>query len=75
MGLPVLDSDKDFLDAFLNSDASDGAGEEKKAEAEVKRQTKLNKHGLPFLDDYETWISQEPSTDAPAPAKGGTSFG
>lgn len=45
--LPVLTSDTDFLEAFLTEES--GSGAEKKNGGDGSQ---LNKHGLPFIDDY-----------------------
>ncbi len=57
--LPVLASDEVFLYAFLKKDKHPDAGEENASETGLSGQKKLNKHGLPFLDDYETWLTRE----------------
>ena len=56
--LPKLVSDKNFLDAFL-MDGEEGLKEkQEKSKKSVKPQKNLNKHGLPFLDDYEIWMNK-----------------
>ena len=56
--LPALASDQDFLDAFL-MDGEEGLKEkQEKSKKPVKPRRNLNKHGLPFLDDYETWMNK-----------------
>ena len=57
--LPKLVSDKDFLDAFL-MDGEEGLKEkQEKSNKPVKPKKNLNKHGLPFLDDYESWMNKK----------------
>lgn len=66
--LPVLDSDTDFLSAFQE--------EEKKGDRKVEKNTGdaaqgnngINKHGLPFIEDYESRFTTDRSdaaSDAP----------
>ncbi|MCW8799510.1 MAG: Smr/MutS family protein [Desulfobacter sp.] len=63
--LPKLASDKDFLDAFL-MDGEEGLKEkQEKSNKPVNPQKKLNKHGLPFLDDYEAWINKDTDSKTP----------
>lgn len=47
--LPILDSDKDFLSAFLEEESGSSAEKKKSAKADSRK----NKHGLPFIEDYE----------------------
>ncbi|WP_462268345.1 Smr/MutS family protein [Desulfobacter sp.] len=57
-GLPKLASDKDFLDAFL-MDGEEAVKEKlEDLKKPVEPRSNLNKHGLPFLDDYETWMNK-----------------
>jgi DNA-nicking Smr family endonuclease len=56
--LPKLSSDKDFLDAFLIDDEAHLKESQEKSKRLGEPQKKLNKHGLPFLDDYETWMDK-----------------
>nr|WP_320014540.1 Smr/MutS family protein [uncultured Desulfobacter sp.] len=56
--LSELASNQDFLDAFL-MDGEEGLKEkQEKSKMPVKPRRNLNKHGLPFLDDYETWMNK-----------------
>ena len=56
--LPKLASDKDFLDAFLMDGEESLKEKQEKSNKPVKPKKNLNKHGLPFLDDYETWMNK-----------------
>ncbi|MGM0656879.1 MAG: Smr/MutS family protein [Thermodesulfobacteriota bacterium] len=57
-GLPKLASDNDFLDAFL-MDGQEAVKEKlEDLKKPVEPRSNLNKHGLPFLDDYETWMNK-----------------
>src|SRR6056297_2163430 len=57
-GLPKLASDNDFLDAFL-MDGEEAVKEKlEDLKKPVEPRSNLNKHGLPFLDDYETWMNK-----------------
>jgi DNA-nicking Smr family endonuclease len=56
--LPKLSSDKDFLDAFLIDDEAHLKESQEKSKRLGEPQKKLNKHGLPFLDDYDTWMDK-----------------
>lgn len=62
--LPKLSSDKDFLDAFLIDDERHLKENQEKSNLSIKPQKKLNKHGLPFLDDYETWMDKNIDSEA-----------
>jgi DNA-nicking Smr family endonuclease len=61
--LPKLSSDKDFLDAFLIDDEAHLKESQEKSKRLGEPQKKLNKHGLPFLDDYETWMDKNIDSD------------
>ena len=61
--LPKLTSDKDFLDAFLIDDESHLKGNQEKSNRSVELPKKLNKHGLPLLDEYETWMEKNIDCD------------
>jgi DNA-nicking Smr family endonuclease len=61
--LPKLTSDKDFLDAFLIDDESHLKGNQEKSNRPVEPPKKLNKHGLPLLDEYETWMKKNIDSD------------
>lgn len=53
--LPVLDSDQDYIKAFLSSSFRDDAGEEREKKEPEKgsfRKSQLNRHGLPIIDSY-----------------------
>ena len=56
--LPKLASDKDFICAFLRDDEDVLKEKQEKSKKPVNPQRHLNKHGLPFLDDYETWVNK-----------------
>ena len=56
--LPTLASDQDFLDAFLMDGEKGLKEKQEKSKKPVKPMRNLNKHGLPFLDDYETWMNK-----------------
>ncbi|WP_321493537.1 Smr/MutS family protein [uncultured Desulfobacter sp.] len=56
--LPKLVSDKDFLDAFLMNGEGGLEENQEPLTAPVKQRKNLNKHGLPFLDEYETQINK-----------------
>lgn len=58
-GLPKLASDKDFLDAFLMDDQGASKEKQEKPKKTVESRQSLNKHGLPFLDDYESWMDND----------------
>src|SRR6056297_1594385 len=68
-GLPKLASDNDFLDAFL----MDGQEAVKEKQEDLKKPVEprpnLNKHGLPFLDDYETWMNKNIDSHIPSDDK------
>ena len=56
--LPVLDSDQDLFSAFMNAPSSMGSGEngpeDKNKRVRKDRTTpKLNKHGLPVIEEFE----------------------
>lgn len=55
--LPVLESDRDFLAAFLDENTHRKTGEKEK---EKKESGRRNKHGLPFIEDYETRFTEGP---------------
>nr|WP_319394932.1 Smr/MutS family protein [uncultured Desulfobacter sp.] len=61
--LPKLSSDKDFLDAFLIDDERHLKENQGKSNRPVEPPKKLNKHGLPLLDDYETWMEKNIDSD------------
>ena len=61
--LPKLASDKDFLDAFLIDDERHLKEKQEKSNRPVEPLKKLNKHGLPLLDDYETWMEKKINSD------------
>ncbi len=48
--LPVFDSDADLLSAFLEQNPA----REKNIKDQKKDRSRINKHGLPFIEDYET---------------------
>lgn len=50
--LPVLDSDQEFLSAFLSNKKAGPKGEEQNSKL-PGQSSKKNKHGLPFIQDYE----------------------
>lgn len=52
--LPVFDSDADFLSAFFDENPSTSTPVEKKSQTQKNMGTRANKHGLPFIEDYET---------------------
>ncbi|WDP92467.1 MAG: Smr/MutS family protein [Desulfobacter sp.] len=56
--LPVLGSDADFLSAFLEDDAKGAAEKGKPSHGKDDRANRVNKHGLPFIEDYEARFSQ-----------------
>jgi len=65
-GVRTLGCDREFLTAFLQEDPP----------ADFKPRTeedkKINRHGLPFVEDYETWftqagLAQSKGKDHPAP--------
>lgn len=56
--LPKLASDKDFLDAFLMDGEEALKEKQENSKKPVEPRKNLNKHGLPFLDDYETWMNK-----------------
>jgi len=51
--LPVFDSDADFLSAFFDEN-SPSVAEKKISLKEKKDGSRINKHGLPFIEDYES---------------------
>ncbi|MCG8632451.1 MAG: Smr/MutS family protein [Desulfobacterales bacterium] len=59
--LPVFGSDRDFLTAFLSEKEPSKTSDEEKGKKEAKR---LNKHGLPFVEDYESRFLPEPDAGA-----------
>lgn len=61
--LPKLASDKDFLDAFLIDDERHLKENQEKSNRPIDPPKKLNKHGLPLLDDYETWMKKNIDSD------------
>jgi len=61
--LPKLASDKDFIEAFLMDGEKDLKENQEKSKRHVESKKKLNKHGLPFLDDYETWMNEKLDSD------------
>lgn len=56
--LPKLASDKDFIEAFLMDGEEDLKENQEKLKKPVEPKKNLNKHGLPFLDDYEAWMNK-----------------
>ncbi|NDY72993.1 hypothetical protein DO021_16360 [Desulfobacter hydrogenophilus] len=56
--LPKLASDTDFIEAFLMDGEEDLKENKEKLKNSVEPKKNLNKHGLPFLDDYETWMNK-----------------
>ncbi len=72
--MPVFDSDADLLSAFFDENWFP-AGVEKKTFKDKKnqgsnkvpnRETKINKHGLPFIEDYQTqFLAGENREDKP----------
>ena len=63
--LPKLASDKDFLDAFLNESQGDLKEKKQGSKKTVEPEERLNKHGLPFLDNYESWMNNNLDPDTP----------
>jgi len=61
--LPKLASDKDFIDAFLMDGEKDLKENQEKLKKPVEPKKTLNKHGLPFLDDYEAWMNKNLDSD------------
>jgi DNA-nicking Smr family endonuclease len=57
-GLPKLASDNDFLEAFLMDGEETVKEKPEDLKKPVEPRSNLNKHGLPFLDDYETWMNK-----------------
>ncbi|HKL82899.1 MAG TPA: Smr/MutS family protein [Desulfobacter sp.] len=64
-GLPKLASDNDFLDAFLMDGQEAVKEKQKDLKMPVEPRPNLNKHGLPFLDDYETWMNKNIDSHIP----------
>ena len=60
--LPVLDSDQDFLNAFLDDSSTSNQEKKKDNDESTKKDSRVNKHGLPFIDDYESQFNQDPET-------------
>ena len=56
--LPKLASDKDFIEAFLMDGEEHLKDNQEKVKKPVEPKKNLNKHGLPFLDDYEAWMNK-----------------
>ena len=56
--LPKLASDTDFIEAFLMDGEKDLKENQEKLKKPVEPKKTLNKHGLPFLDDYEAWMNK-----------------
>lgn len=56
--LPKLASDKDFLCAFLRDGEDVLKEKQEKPRKSGNSRGHLNKHGLPFLDDYEIWMNK-----------------
>ncbi len=54
--LPVFGSDRDFLTAFLSETGPSKTTDDEK---EKRGTSRKNKHGLPFIEDYETRFLQE----------------
>ena len=61
--LPKLTSDKDFLYAFLIDGERQSKENQEKSNRPADPSKKLNKHGLPLLDDYETWMEKNIDSD------------
>jgi len=61
--LPKLASDIDFLDAFSIHGEKNLKKTQGKLTKQVEFQKNLNKHGLPFLDDYDDWIKKDIDPD------------
>ncbi|MCG8549003.1 MAG: Smr/MutS family protein [Desulfobacterales bacterium] len=61
--LPRLASDIDFLDAFSINGEKNLKENPEKIKKPVESQKNLNKHGLPFLDDYDGWIKKDIDPD------------
>lgn len=56
--LPVLDSDQDFIAAFL-SNKKTGSSEKKQEAKRPGQSSGKNKHGLPFIEDYEAQFLED----------------
>lgn len=67
--LPKLVSDKDFLEAFLMGGEDVLKEKQKKSKKPDEPRKNVNKHGLPFLDDYENWMSKNCDHDKRADDK------
>lgn len=64
--LPKLASDKDFIDAFLADGEEVLKEKQEKIKKPVESWRNLNKHGLPFLDDYESWMNKNIDPHTPS---------
>lgn len=62
--LPKLASDKEFLDAFLMDGEKNLKENQEKLNRSDEPKKKLNKHGLPLLDDYEIWMKKNIASKA-----------
>ncbi|MDD9301176.1 MAG: Smr/MutS family protein [Desulfobacter sp.] len=60
--LPVLESDRDFLTAFLCENKSPKTRNKEKRSAPGSR---VNKHGLPFIENYESRFLHDPENETP----------
>ncbi|MCG8615152.1 MAG: Smr/MutS family protein [Desulfobacterales bacterium] len=61
--LPILKSDEDFMAAFLDESSPSKKKNEKKSSSETGR---VNRHGLPFIDEYETrFLPEEEKAESP----------
>ncbi|WP_320040420.1 Smr/MutS family protein [uncultured Desulfobacter sp.] len=61
---PKLASDTDFIDAFLMDGEKSLKENQLKIKRSVQSKKNLNKHGLPFLDDYEIWMNKNIDSEA-----------
>ncbi|HCY84510.1 MAG TPA: hypothetical protein DHV36_05180 [Desulfobacteraceae bacterium] len=58
--LPILKSDEDFLAAFLDESSPSKKKNEKN---DTRKSGRINRHGLPFIEDYETQFLPKEDTD------------
>ena len=69
--LPVLDSDQDFFSAFMNPPESSRPEKKGISSAPDPSTPRLNKHGLPVIDGFESqFLAEEHSGEADLFSKG-----
>ena len=58
--LPVFESEADFLAAFFEENRPASPPDKKKSRSIKNEKSRINKHGLPFIEDYETRFLPDP---------------